>query len=70
MTTEPTGAALELQQAIEKIKTGHADLGTAFISAGTASAASVLVLAFNRIEQLERDVAALKQRIEALETQR
>lgn len=67
---EQTGAALELQRAMDKLHEAHGALWTAFNSAGTASAASVMVLVLTRIETMERDVAALKQRIEVLETQR
>jgi hypothetical protein len=67
MTTELTGSALEIQRALEKLHEAHGDLYTAFNSAGTAAAASVMVLVFTRIEIIERDVTELKQRIEALE---
>lgn len=71
MTTEEAmGAALELQKALEKLHAAHGDLWTAFNSAGTAAAASVMVLVFTRMENIEREIEDLKQRLATLEAQR
>ena len=66
-TDEKTGAALELTQALDLLHKAHGALWTAFNSAGTASAASVMVLVLTRIETMERDIADLQRRVSALE---
>jgi hypothetical protein len=68
MTTEErTGAALELQRALEKLHSAHGDLWTAFNSAGTAAAASVMVLVFTEIENIKREIETIKARLTELE---
>lgn len=57
---EATGAARELQDALQKLHIGYADLFTAFNSAGTAAAASVLTLILNQQEELMRRVRRIE----------